>query len=172
MVNPGRRRPPRSVAEVFGTDQLPNAFFGALSDRFRLTGPDGTPLLTEGRKGGGLHAFLGRLTAKAVLVPGLAELTLMGVKQYGGAHILHPLFSVPVGPYDPDRRLFGCRGELPAEGLSAITDILVASFGECRFVNVVFQDDHRVHLEGVPLSGWQTTSYERVSGKGEGQSFS
>ena len=87
-------------------------------------------LISEGR--GGVYSFLGRLTAKVAPVPGLAELTLLGVDRYGGAHILHSLFSVLVGPYDPDRRLFGCRGELPAEGLPAITEILVASFCQRR----------------------------------------
>ena len=102
MSDPGRRRPPRSVAEVLETGRLPDTFVGALSSRFRVTGLDGAPLSTDLRKGGGLHAFLGRLTAEAAAVPGLAELTLLGVDQDGGAHILHSLFSVPVVPYDPD----------------------------------------------------------------------
>ena len=113
MSDPGRRRPPRLVAEVLETGRLPDNFVGALLARFRVTSLDGTPLSADLRKGGGLHAFLGRLTAEAAAVPGLAELTLLGVDQDGGAHILHSLFSVLVGPYDPDRRLFGCRGELP-----------------------------------------------------------
>ena len=121
-ADPGRRQPPRSVAEVLETGRLPDSFVGALSSRFRVTGLDGTPLSTDLQKGGGLHTFLGRLTAEAAAVPGLAELTLLGVDQDGGEHILHSLFSVPVGPYDPDRRLFGCRGELPEEGLPAITE--------------------------------------------------
>ena len=127
-----------------------------------MTSLDWTPLSTDLQKGGGLHAFLGRLTAEAAPVPGLAELTLLGVDQDGGAHILHSLFSVPVGPYDPDRRLFGCHGELPTEGLPAITEIPVASFVALRAVSAVSREDHRVHLEGVPPSGWQTMPCERV----------
>ena len=46
MDNPGRCRPPRSVAEVLGTGRLPLAWL-------RLTVPNGTPLLTDGLKGGG-----------------------------------------------------------------------------------------------------------------------
>ena len=99
MSDPGRRWPPRSVAEVLETGRLPNSFFGDLSARFRMTGLDGAPLSTDLRKGGGLHVFLGRLTAEAAVVPGLADLTLLGVDQDGGANILHSLFSVPVGPY-------------------------------------------------------------------------
>ena len=88
---------------------------------------------------------------------------LLGVDRVGGAHILHSLFSVPVGPYDPDRRLFGCRGELPTERLLAITKIPVAFFGELHAVNDVSQDDHRVHLEGSPPSIWKTMPCERQS---------
>ena len=125
MSEPGRCRPPWSVVDVLKTGRLPDNFVGAMSARFRLTGPDGTPLSTDLRKGGEAHVFLGRLTAEAAPVLGLAELTLLGVDQDGGAHILHSLFSVPVSPYGPDRRLFGCRRELHAQGLPAITEIPV-----------------------------------------------
>ena len=72
MSDPGRRQPPRSVAEVLKTGRLLDNFVGALSARFRVTSLDGTPLLTDLRKGGGLHAFLGRLTTEAAAVLGLA----------------------------------------------------------------------------------------------------
>ena len=98
-------------------------------------------------------AILGRLTAEAALVPGLEELTLLGVDRDGGAHILHSLFSVTAGPYNPDWRLFGCRGGIPPEGLPAITEIPVASFVALRTVSAVSREAHRVHLEGVPHSG-------------------
>ena len=111
-----------------------------------MTSLDGTPFSTDLRKGGGLHAFLGRLTAEVAPVPGLAELTLLGVDQDGGAHILHSLFSVPVVPYDPYRWLFGYRRELPIEGLPAITEIPMASFEALRAVSAVSREDHRVHL--------------------------
>ena len=74
---------------------------------------NGTPLSTHLRKGKGLHAFHGFVTAEAAPVPGLTELMLLEVNRDRGAHILHLLFSVPVGPYDPDRRLFGSCEELP-----------------------------------------------------------
>ena len=80
----------------------------------------------------------------------------LGVDRDRGAHILHSFFLVPVGLYDPDRRLFGCRRELPPEGLLAITEILVSYFAELRAVITVSQEDHQVYLEGVPPSGWLT----------------
>ena len=153
MSDPGRRRLPRSVAEVLETGRLPDNFVGALSARFRVTSLDGTPLSTDLRKGGGLHAFLGRLTAEAAPVPGLAELTLLGVDRDGGAHILHSLFSVPVGPYDPDRRLFGCRGEIPTEGLPAITEILMASFAALRAAPCPGRTTGFTWRESPPLAG-------------------
>ena len=100
--------------------------------------------------------FLGHLRAEAAPVPGLVEITLLGVDRDGGAHILHSLFSVPVGPYDPKRRLFGCCWDLPPEVLPAITKIPVASFGALHVVTSVSRDDHQVHLEGSPPSCWQT----------------
>ena len=71
-----------------------------------MTDADGGSLPNKIRKGGGIHNFLGRLTAEAIPVPGLAELALLGFDWDRGAHILHSLFSVLVGTYDPDRRLF------------------------------------------------------------------
>ena len=103
MADPERRRPPQLVAEVVRTGGFPVNFIGALSSWFRLIAPNGTPLSTVLRKGGGVYAFLGRLTAEAAPVLGLAELMLLGLDRYGGAHILHSLFSVLVGPYDPDQ---------------------------------------------------------------------
>ena len=155
-----------------GLGDSPTVFFGALSARFRLTGPDGNTLSTKIRKGGVIHAFLGRLMAEAATVLGLAELTLLGVGRDGGAHILHSLFSGPVGPYGPNRRLFGCRGELPPEGLPTNTKIPVASFGALRAVKNMSWDDYRVHLEGSPPSSCQTMPYEREISKEEGQSLS
>ena len=96
--------------------------------------------------------LLGPLTAKAVPVPGLVEVTLLGVDWDGGAHILHSLFSIPVQLYDPNRRLFVC-GELPLVGLLSITEISVAFFGALCAVSDVSREDHRVHLEVPPPSG-------------------
>ena len=172
MADPGIRRPPRLVAEVLGTGRLPINFFGDFSTQFCLTVSDGTHLLTNLLKGGELHAFLGRLTAEAAPVLGLADLTVLGFDRDGGAHILHSLLSVPVRLYNPDQRLFGCCREFPAEGIPAITNILVGSFAAWRAVSAMSWDDHRVYLEGVFPSGWQRKLCKRASDKGEGQSLS
>ena len=97
---------------------------------------------------------------------------LLGVDRDGGFHILHLLLSVPVGPCDIGQRLFGCCGELPPKGLTAITKIPVASFGARRAVSDMYHDDHRVHLEGFSPFIWNTTPCERDRGKGEGRSLS
>ena len=110
-------RPPRLVDEVLGNGRLPNNFVRVLLARFQLNSTNGNPLSTDLWKGEGLHVFLGNLTAESAPVLGLAELTLLWVDRDGGAHIIHSLFSSPVGPYDHDGRLSGCRGELPPEGL-------------------------------------------------------
>ena len=75
--------------------------------------------------------------AEVAPVMGLAELMILGIDQDGGTHIIHSLLSVPIGPYDPDRKLFGYCREPPPKGLPAITNILVASFGALRAVNAV-----------------------------------
>ena len=77
-----------------------------------------------------------------------------------------------VSPYDPNQSFFGCCGELPPEGIPAITKIPVASFEAQRAVSAMSRGDHWVHLEGVSPSGWQMTPCERASGKGEGRSLS
>ena len=74
-----------------------------------MTDANGEALSTEQQKSGGIHALLVRLTAGAAPVPGLGGLTLIVVDPDGEAHVLHSLFSFPVGLYNPDRQLFGCR---------------------------------------------------------------
>ena len=74
-----------------------------------MTDTDGEALSTKKQKSGGIHAFLGRLTAEAAPFPVLWGLTILGVDQEREANVLHSLFSVLVGLYDPDHRLFGCR---------------------------------------------------------------
>ena len=139
--------------------------FRILSAWFLVTNAVEASLPTEIQKGGGIHTFLGRLNSEAALVHGLAGLTVLGVDQDGGVHILHSLFSVPVGPYGPDRWLFGWRRKLTLEGIPEITEILVNSFAAHRGVSAMLQEDHIVHLEGVSPSNWQTTPCERSSRK-------
>ena len=80
---------------------------------------------------------MGHLTVGAAPDPGLTGLTLLGVYRYRGDHIFHSFLSIPVGPYDPDRGLFGCLRKLPPEGLPAITEILLASFVAQRGISAV-----------------------------------
>ena len=95
----------RLVAKVLGTGRLLENFVRALSARFQLTGLNGTPLSIDPRKGGGVHAFLVRLAAEAAPVPGITELTLLGVERDEGSHILHLPFSLLVGSYNPIRKV-------------------------------------------------------------------
>ena len=81
--------------------------------------------------------------------------------------MLHSFFSVPVGPYHPEQRLFRCRGELPSEGLPEITDIPVASFAVRRVVIIVPREYHIFHVEVVLPSIWRATPCERESGDAE-----
>ena len=171
MGDPAPTPPPRSMAKVLGTCRLPDNFIGDLSDWFRVTDADGGVLLTEQRKGGATHAFLGRLATEAAPALSLAHLALLTVNWDGETHVLHSLFSVPVRPYNPDRRLFGCCGELPSEGLPAITDIPVAPFAVRCIVNAVPWGYHIVHVEGVSTPSWRSTPCERASGKAEGQNL-
>ena len=119
MGNTEPTRPLWLVANFFGTSRLPDNFVRFLPAWYRVTDVDGVTLTMDQKKGGGIHAFLGHLTAEAASVPGLTELN---------HHILHPFLSVPVGPYNPYHWLFGCCGELPFEGLPVITKIPVTSF--------------------------------------------
>ena len=45
----------------------------------------------------------------------------------------------------------------------------MTSFAALRAVSAVSREDHRVHLEGVPPSGWQTMPCERANHKEDGQ---
>ena len=104
--------------------------------------------------------------------PGVDGADLLGVDWDRGAHIIQPIFSVRAGPYDPGRRLSGFRGELPVEGLPAITEIPVSFFAALRASSAVSREDHRVYLEGVPPSGWQTMPCKRAIHKEDGRSLS
>ena len=70
---------PQLVAKVLGTVRIPDDFVGILLDRFQLTDVNEGPLYTNQHKGGGIHAFFGRLNEEAEPVFGLAVLKLFGV---------------------------------------------------------------------------------------------
>ena len=140
------------MAKVLRISLLPDYFFGVLSAQFQVTDANGAALTTEQLKGGGIHAFLGRLATDVAPVPSLTGLTFVGVYRDRVSHTLHSFFSVPVGPYDLYRQLFGFRGELPPEGLPTITDIPVDSFSSRRGVGAMPLKVHIIHPEGASPS--------------------
>ena len=77
-------------------------------------------LLTERRSRRPLHAFLSHLASWPDSVPGIEQLTLLGVDQDGKVHLMHMLFSVLVGLYSSDRRLFACCGDMPLKYLPLV----------------------------------------------------
>ena len=86
----------------------------------------------------------------------------MGVNRDGTVHLLHSSFFVPVGPYSTDRLLSAFVGELPAEGLPLVADILGEAFAVWGAVRAALRDDHQVHVEGVPPPLWQSMPCERA----------
>ena len=114
---------------------------------------------------------MGRLTTEAAPAPDLDRLALLVVEWDGKTYVMHSYFSVLVGPYDPERRLFGCRGEIPSEGLPAITDIPVISFAVCPIVRNIPLENHIVHVEGVSTSIWWMKPCNRGIGKAEGRNY-
>ena len=103
------------------------------------------------------------------MVPFMTRLSLLAVDRNGEAHVLHSFFSVPVGPYDPERRLFRCRGELPSEGLPLSADISAPSFALRRIAITVMKEYHIAHVELVPPLDWRTRTCKRASIKSEVQ---
>ena len=59
-----------------------------------------------------------------VPITGLECVTLIGVNVNRRVHLMHSLFSVSVNVYSTECRLFAGLGELPAEGLPQVTEIL------------------------------------------------
>ena len=88
---------------MLGDSPLPKEFVGIFSDRFQFLGEDGKALSTERRSGRTIQTFLGHLASYLDPVLGVKRLKLMGVNKDGTVHLLHSLFSVPVGLYSLDR---------------------------------------------------------------------
>ena len=106
MVEPDPPRPPRSVGEVLGSGRFPDDLVNALSARFRVVREDSGSLTTEKRSDRGVHAFLVHLASRVDPVPGFEQVALLQVDPDGMVHLLHLLFSVPVGLYSTAWRLF------------------------------------------------------------------
>ena len=76
---------------------------------------------------------------------------------------MHSLFSVRVNVYSTECRLFTCVGELPAEGLPQVTELLLDFFAARRAVRTVPRIDHVAHLGGISPRDWQTKPCERAA---------
>ena len=85
------------MGEVLGTVRIPDNIVGALSSRFRITRADVGLLSTENRSSCGINSFLRHLASGVDLFPVFERVELMQVEQDGMVHLLHSLFSVPVG---------------------------------------------------------------------------
>ena len=109
----------------------------------------GGALTTERRTVRGLYSFLSHLVSGVDPVPGFERICLIWVDPDRMLHLMHLLFSVPVGLYSTARRLFDCVGELNEEGLPPLAEIPVEAFAVRRTVRAVPQDDHVSHMEGV-----------------------
>ena len=125
MVVPDPPRPSRSLREVTGNGQLPNALTKILASCFCMVRKDGEGLSMDNRAGLGIHSFLSHLASGVDPVPGLDQLELLGVYQDGMLHLLHSLFSIPVDLYSSTRHIFACRGEQPNEVLPLMLELLV-----------------------------------------------
>ena len=72
-------------------------------------------------------------------------------------------FSVRVNVYSTECRLFACIGELPAEGLLQVIELLPDFFAARRAVCTVPRMDHIAQLGGISPREWQTKPCERAA---------
>ena len=84
-----------------------------------------------------MHSFLAHLALGEVPVPGLEQVTLVGVDPDGRVHLMHSLLSVGVSIYSTECRLFACLSELPDDGLPPMVMIHTDFFAARRSVCVV-----------------------------------
>ena len=154
MADSRLTRLPRSVAEVLGTGSIPAELAAILAEHSWTVPKDGSARTPEERTGRLLHAFLLHLALGEVPVPGLEKVTLVGVDKDGRVHLMHSLFSVRVNVDSTECPLFTCIGELPAEGLRQVTELLPDFFAARRAVRTVPRIDHVAHLGGISLRNW------------------
>ena len=109
---------------------------------------DGRPLSIEKSSGRGLHSFLDHLASGVDPVLVFERVALLKVNPDGTVHLLHSLFSVPVGLYSNSRWIFACCGEPHSESLPPVVDMHVYA------LKALPRLEHTSHLEGVtPLFG-------------------
>ena len=145
---------------MLGTGSIPAELAAILAEHSRTVRKDGTVRTLEECTGWGLNAFLSLLALGEVPVPGLDKVTLVGVDEDGRVHLMHSLFSLHVNVYSIECRLFACVGELPAEGLPQVTELLPDFFVERSAMPRI---DHVAHLGGISPRDWQTKPCERAS---------
>ena len=87
---------------MLGTSSLPGNLVKALSERFRDMREEVVSLLTEKRSGRGVHSFLAHIASGVDMVPGFEGVAILQVDLDGTVHLMHLLFSVPVGMYYTD----------------------------------------------------------------------
>ena len=96
------------------------------------------------------------------IIPGMEQVTLVGVDLDGMVHIFHLLLFFRVYLYLTSRFLFACWLELPTEGLPVVVEIPHESFAVQRSVCAMPQVYHVTYLGGIYLSGWQTMPCNRA----------
>ena len=152
MVDTGLPRSPRLVAEALGTESIPAELAVILAEHSRTVHKDGSACMPEERRGRGLHASLSHIVLGEVPVPGLECVTLISVNKDGRVHLMQSLFSICVDVYSTEYFLFACLGELTAEGLPPVMEILPDFFVAQRSVYAVPRMDHIAHLCRIPLA--------------------
>ena len=146
MVNPDDPQPPWLVGEVLGTVQLPDNLVRALLAWFQVTREDVRTMSTKKRSSRGLYSFVGYLASGVDLVSGFHALYLIGVNQKVTVHLLHLLFSVPVGLYYTAWGISACGGDMPCEGLLLVVDLPVYAFAVRRSVRAIPRVFHLSHM--------------------------
>ena len=124
MVDLGLLRSPRSVAEALWTGTIPAELAAILAAHSWTVRKDGTARTPEECTGRGMHFFLSHIALGEVPAPVLERVTLVGVDEDGRVHLMLSLLSVRVDVYSTECHLFACLGELPAEGLPPVMEIL------------------------------------------------
>ena len=94
-------------------------------------------------------------------------MALLGVNQNVMVHLMQLLFSVLVGLYSSERKLFYCCRELPRKGIPPVEDMGIDAFEVWRAMHAVMRVDYISHLEGPPPDGRLTPIRWQGSYQGE-----
>ena len=99
MVGPGPLRPLWLVAEALGTGAILSKLSAILTACFRAVCKYGAALPSDKRFFRVIRSFVAQLVPGVDLIPGLEQVTLLGVDPEGMVHLFHSLFSVLVDLY-------------------------------------------------------------------------